>query len=142
MWTVALSGGVTLSFSSFNLEQGYDYLKVYAGQSSAGSLLTTLSGTSLPPPVAVPPGGMYIVFHSDHSVEGSGFEASFSTFPSEAAASLVVKQPGFATGVRLEPIGHSRGMIFLRLTTKASKCIFSSRFVKCCELHLEMTSEE
>jgi hypothetical protein len=41
-------GTITLKFSAFNTEAGYDVLKIYNNLSSTGTPIATLSGSSLP----------------------------------------------------------------------------------------------
>jgi hypothetical protein len=40
---------VRVTFTSFNTESGFDFLRVYDGPTNAGTLLGTYSGTTLPP---------------------------------------------------------------------------------------------
>ncbi|MEA3495403.1 MAG: C25 family cysteine peptidase, partial [Bacteroidota bacterium] len=70
---------ISLSFNSFNLETGYDYLKVYDGQNSSGTLLLNASGTIIPSTVVATSGSMYINFISDIYVTRPGFEANWQT---------------------------------------------------------------
>ena len=73
VWTITSIGSVVLSFLEFSLEARYDFLKVYAGSSAAGTPLASLTGSAVPSPVISPSGGMHIVFTSDSSVQTSGF---------------------------------------------------------------------
>lgn len=70
---------ITLTFSSFVTEGGYDYLRVYDGSSTSGTLLMNLSGSSSPPAVTATSGQMYIVWDSDGSVTEPGFSASWAS---------------------------------------------------------------
>ena len=70
---------ITLSFSSFASESGYDYLYVYDGSSASGTLLLTVNGSSLPSAVTAYSGQMFIQWHSDVSVTYPGFAASWSS---------------------------------------------------------------
>lgn len=70
---------VTLSFSSFNIESGYDNLRVYDGVDATGTLILTATGSSLPGSVTASSGTMFINFTSDGSVIYSGFDASWSS---------------------------------------------------------------
>ena len=70
---------ITLTFSTFSTESGYDYLRVYDGSSTAGTLLMNQSGTSLPPAVTATSGQMYIVWDSDGSQIRPGFSASWAS---------------------------------------------------------------
>jgi len=71
-------------FNSFDLEAqatcGYDYLKIYDGNSTAGTLLGTWCGTTSPGTVTASnaTGSLTFVFHSDVSVTGAGWSAAIS----------------------------------------------------------------
>jgi Zn-dependent metalloprotease len=68
---------ITLSFSSFLTESCCDYLRVYDGTNTSGTLLLTAGGSTLPSPVTAYSGSMFITFYSDGSVNYPGFEASW-----------------------------------------------------------------
>ncbi len=70
---------ITLTFSSFNTESGYDYLRVYDGTSASSPSLGTFSGTSLPGAVTATSGNMFLVFTSDGSETAPGFVADWIT---------------------------------------------------------------
>jgi Zn-dependent metalloprotease len=69
-----------ISFSSFNLESGYDYLTVYDGDNVSANLIGTYSGTSLPPDIVATKasGGLTFVFYSDQYVVRSGWQADLT----------------------------------------------------------------
>ena len=70
---------VTLSFSSFNTELGYDFLKVYNGNNTSAPLLLSTSGTNLPSNVTATSGQMLVVFTSDYLIKYPGFAASYTS---------------------------------------------------------------
>jgi len=72
---------VTLSFSEFNTESGYDEVSIHAVNNAGniGNPLATYSGTSLPSPVTSNTGVMYVVFKSDQYVTGAGFTAHYTS---------------------------------------------------------------
>lgn len=83
---------VTLSFTSFNLENGWDYLRVYDGTSSSGTLLGSFTGSSLPADLIGSTGALYVVIETDRSVVSSGFMAEWSlstTVPNSCPAQSV-----------------------------------------------------
>jgi Zn-dependent metalloprotease len=94
---------VTLSFSSFQLESGCDYLTIYDGTSSSGTLLLRASGNTIPSAVTASSGNMYIVFTSDGSVTYSGFQASWTSLlipnPPHADFGISNINPPFGTAV-------------------------------------------
>jgi MSHA biogenesis protein MshQ len=71
-------GDITLSFTAFNYENGYDNLYVYDGTSASGTLLDTLTGTSIPSDLTATSGAMYITHDTDYSITRSGFGATWS----------------------------------------------------------------
>ena len=46
--TFTSTGYITISFSSFDTESSYDYLKVYDGTAASGTMLLNVSGSSIP----------------------------------------------------------------------------------------------
>jgi len=75
-WTIMVGRAVTLSFSSFSLESGYDFVKVYDGPVGVG-MLGSFSGGTIPTPVTSS-AQMTVVFTADSSVQDSGFVATYS----------------------------------------------------------------
>jgi len=80
-WLIQPPGAsaITLTFTSFATEQGYDFVKVYNGTSASGILLGDFSGTSLPNAVTASSGAMYVVFTSDNSQTAAGWSASYTS---------------------------------------------------------------
>ncbi|OWY23806.1 PKD domain-containing protein [Sphingobacteriales bacterium UPWRP_1] len=79
-WLINPGGAtaITLTFSSFNTEAGFDFVKVYNGSNSSAPLLGSYSGTTLPAAVTANSGTMFIKFTTDVSVTLSGWSASYS----------------------------------------------------------------
>ena len=69
---------VTVTFSAFATESGYDYLYVYDGEDTSAALLGTYSGSSIPGPFTSThsSGKLTFRFTSDSSVNDSGWEAA------------------------------------------------------------------
>jgi gliding motility-associated-like protein len=74
---------VTVIFNTFNLESGYDYLKIYDGNSSAATLLGNFTGATIPPSFtsSAVNGCLTFVFTSDSSVTLAGWEATIICSP-------------------------------------------------------------
>ena len=89
-WLIQPTGGgaITINFTSFSTESGYDYLRVYDGNSSSSPLLGTYSGSSLPPSLTSSGSSLYLRFTSDGSITRSGFELNYTscTFPKPTLA--------------------------------------------------------
>jgi phosphotriesterase-related protein len=69
---------VTLAFSSFETESGYDFVKVYDGVNTSAPLLGQFSGFSLPAAVTSTGGSMLIVFTTDNGVVAAGWSATYT----------------------------------------------------------------
>ena len=79
-WTLTCSRRGTvprLSFRSFDLEAGWDYLYLYQGSSTEGVPAATLHGTTLPADFVGTESTARAQYTSDGSVNGEGFTASF-----------------------------------------------------------------
>ena len=74
---------VTVTFTAFNLENNFDFLRVYAGTSAAAPLIATYTGTAIPAAVtsAAPGACLFFVFTSDGSVTSSGWIANIACAP-------------------------------------------------------------
>ena len=74
---------VTVTFTSFNLENNWDFLRVYDGNSAAAPLLGTYSGTTLPPAITASSinGCLTFVFTSDGSGTRAGWTADVTCAP-------------------------------------------------------------
>ncbi len=71
---------VGISFTSFSIESGWDYLYIYNGPSTASPLLGTYTGTALPPSFTStdPSGALTFRFTTDASVVTSGWIATIT----------------------------------------------------------------
>ncbi len=78
---------VRVSFTSFNTELNYDYLKVYDGTTTSGALLGNFHGTSIPGTLTAtnPEGALTFRFTSDGSVVRAGWQAVLSCYSSNVA---------------------------------------------------------
>ena len=83
------SDSVKINFDSFGIESGngptcnYDYLEVYDGSSINAPLIGTYCGNNLPPTSITSSGNaLTLVFHSDQSINLSGFEISWECYVS------------------------------------------------------------
>jgi len=71
---------VRVNFNSFNIENGWDYLDVYNGPTTAAPLIGSFTGTVSPGTIQAnnPSGCLTFVFDSDVSVNYSGWSATIS----------------------------------------------------------------
>ncbi|XP_078488839.1 uncharacterized protein LOC100178017 [Ciona intestinalis] len=76
------SNHVTIRFNSFHVEShrkcSFDYLAVHDGPSTSSRLIKKFCGSELPPTITSSGSSLTIYFHSDSSVQGDGFEFSYS----------------------------------------------------------------
>lgn len=69
---------VVMSFSSFSLENNWDFLSIYDGPSAASPLIGTYTGTASPGDIVASNGCLTLVFTSDGSVTAAGWVAELS----------------------------------------------------------------
>lgn len=72
------SGAVTLSFTSFDLENNFDFLYLYDGANTAAPLIGTYTGGNSPGTVTSSGGAMTVRFVSDSWTTRAGWEANWS----------------------------------------------------------------
>lgn len=79
-WAIQPVGAdyVTMQFTSFNTEAGYDSVMVYDGPNDSYPLLMTWWGNTLPPLLTSTSGAMYVRFMSDNIITGAGWQATFT----------------------------------------------------------------
>lgn len=70
-----------LTFSSFDIEDNYDYLTIYDGTNAAAPMIGSYTGYTLPPVANSSSGSLFITFSSDWSVIYTGFAATWSSTP-------------------------------------------------------------
>ncbi|MBS1685753.1 MAG: M4 family metallopeptidase [Bacteroidetes bacterium] len=78
--TIAPAGAATvrLTFTRFRLEANYDYLYVYDGASTAGTLIGTYTGYTLPAAITSTQPAITVRFISDPGVVDTGFAINWS----------------------------------------------------------------
>jgi len=87
-----------ISFNSFNVESGYDYLYIYDGPTTSSPLLATYSGTSIPADITSSGQFLTIRFTSDNTVTRPGYSIALSCIdPPPVPDCLVVAQEGNGT---------------------------------------------
>lgn len=80
-WKITPSGGasqITLQFNRFDVESGYDYVRVYDGATVNDPLLLSATGTSTPNDVTATSGSMLVYFETDGLTTGQGWEADYT----------------------------------------------------------------
>lgn len=77
---------ITIDFTVFNIELGYDNLYIYDGDNIDAPLIGSYSGSSSPGTVTSSTGSLLIEFRSDCSTLSNGWEASYTTVLSDLTA--------------------------------------------------------
>lgn len=75
---------INLIFDSYQTEAGYDFLKVYNGDTST-SILSSISGSSIPPTLTANLGAMILNFTSDPNTVTTGYQAHTSILPANVS---------------------------------------------------------
>ena len=70
---------VSINFSSFNLENNWDFLFVYDGQTTSAPLIGIYTGTSTPGILTSTAGAMLLEFRSDCATTASGWVATWTS---------------------------------------------------------------
>lgn len=81
IWTISPPNvlDITLNFSSFSLENNYDYLYIYDGSTIDAPLVGQYTGTNTPGTVTSTGGSLTIEFRSDCATNSPGWAASFTS---------------------------------------------------------------
>src|SRR5215813_4307050 len=69
---------IQVSFSSFNIENNYDFLSIYDGPNTSSPLIGTYTGNTSPGTITSSSGCLTFVFTSDGSVTYQGWAASIT----------------------------------------------------------------
>lgn len=72
------ASSIELTFQDFQIENGYDRLRIYNAFSNPPQILGDYTGQEIPGPVNCPSGKMLLHFISDESVNGEGWKAEYS----------------------------------------------------------------
>jgi Zn-dependent metalloprotease len=95
---------LSLTFTAFDLELGYDYLTIYDGTNAAAPLVGSYTGNSLPPTLYSSSGAFFILFTTDWSVVEAGFAATWNSIavgtPPAASFSYMPVVPPASTPVQ------------------------------------------
>lgn len=70
---------VTLNFTSFNTEAGWDYMFIYDGSTTSAPLIGTYDGTNSPGTVSSSGGSILVEFRSDCATTAPGWACSWSS---------------------------------------------------------------
>ncbi len=81
LWLIqpANAATITINFSSFSLEQDYDYLFIYDGDSVNATLIGSYTGTNSPGIITSSGASLLLEFRSDCSTTDAGWIASYTS---------------------------------------------------------------
>lgn len=80
-WLIQPPGAnfITLDFNRFDTEQNFDFVEVYDGATTASTSLGRFDGNTIPPSIISSSGSLLVVFTSDISLAGLGWEARYNS---------------------------------------------------------------
>jgi hypothetical protein len=95
-WLIQPPGAqsITLDFTAFDLEYGYDNLFIYDGDTITAPLIGSYTGTTSPGIIISTGGSILLEFRSDCSTVSSGWEVSYTETVSDATPPLTSIQSG------------------------------------------------
>lgn len=77
---------ITLNFTTFSVEQDYDYLYIYDGDSIDATLLGVYTGTNSPGIITSSGSALLLEFRSDCSTINAGWSLSYTSVPNDISA--------------------------------------------------------
>jgi hypothetical protein len=111
---------INVNFTSFDVEQDYDYLSVYNGATTSSTLLGTFTGSTLPPSLTSTEvgGELTFKFTSDTEVNEPGWIANIT-----CVAKPMVNDAAIASIVTPEVLGkkNSANNVTIRVTNLVEK---------------------
>jgi PKD repeat protein len=100
-WSIHSPGAssITITFTEFETEALYDYVRIYSGTSTADSLIKSFSGPGSLQKFNVPGEHVFITFSSDQSANGAGFSLNYRcNFNAKPEAAFSSAQQNFSAG--------------------------------------------
>jgi PKD repeat protein len=121
------ASSVTINFTSFNTEAGYDYVYLYNGNSVNAPLIGKYSGTTGPGTVTASSGAITVEFRSDCATVSSGYAATWSCSASSVTpANLAVTAPTCTNGNATFTWNNSGTGWYLDISTSSSFSSYSN----------------
>ncbi len=81
---------IALFFSRFSTQSGYDYFRIYDGDTTGGPLLGEYCGFNLPPHLVSSSGKILIEFSTDSTTVCKGWEVGYSAYITGAVSGLKI----------------------------------------------------
>lgn len=101
---------IQVTFNSYDIEAGWDYLEIFDGATTSGTLLTTLDGVSSTPlTLSSTSGCLTFRFYSDGYVTEGGWDATISCTPCPAnpLSNCTTTAQGTVSAIQCSDIGTS-----------------------------------
>lgn len=119
---------VTLTFTSFNTEAGYDYVYIYNGNSTSAPLLGKFAGTTNPGTFTGTSGALTIEFRSDCATISSGWAATWSCGSTTVSPSnLQVTAPTCSNNTATFTWTNSSSNWYLDISTSPTFATYSNK---------------
>lgn len=119
---------VTLTFTSFNTEAGYDYVYIYNGNSTSAPLLGKFAGTTNPGTFTGTSGALTIEFRSDCATISSGWAATWSCSSTTVTPnSLQVTAPTCSNGNATFSWNNSGSGWYIDVSTSSTFATYSNK---------------
>ncbi|MBD3637681.1 MAG: N-acetylmuramoyl-L-alanine amidase [Crocinitomicaceae bacterium] len=80
---------VTITFNQFSLENNWDYMYIYDGNSLSAPLLGVYTGSAVPTNITSSGGAMLIEFRSDCATQDIGWEISWTSVPDPQVSDII-----------------------------------------------------
>ena len=101
IWTISPANvsSVSINFTQFSVEQGYDKLFIYDGNSIDANLIGVYTGTTSPGTITASGGSLTLEFRSDCATTGTGWAANWTStsLDTEPPSSVVEAIPDYQT---------------------------------------------
>jgi hypothetical protein len=106
-WLIQPADGATfirITFTEFNTEANFDFVRIYAGTDANGTLVAGYSGTSLPGPTVVTGSAAFVTFTSDLSITAAGWTANYEAITQACDVGVVTTPSDNAVVCSGQPI--------------------------------------
>jgi hypothetical protein len=101
LWLIepANAASITIDFTAFAIENNYDYLFIYDGNTIDAPLIGTYTGTASPGTITSSGGSLMIEFRSDCGTVNSGWQANYSAvlLDTQAPTTSIANSTGWIT---------------------------------------------
>jgi hypothetical protein len=131
-WLITSAAGstFTFTFTAFNTESGFDFVRIYNGTNATGTLIGSYSGPTIPNSVQFTGTSAFVQFTSDGNTTRAGFTLNYTAaIPCAAPATPTISAVGpttvtYGNSVTLEPsVPNGAGYNYLWNTGEITRTI-------------------